>query len=169
MTEFHGIDGQCVTIGHAAKNLSLNILEWAAILERCANALAHIHGKGFVHCDIKDNNIILQNSCAIREPVIIDFGKMKRAGNTRIYKLNSKERDRYLKYYKHIAPEIIWGRSAPSPASEIYSFGQIISLVVYYTKSSHLQKITKKCINGTPERRPKTVDVALELKEIHRN
>ena len=65
MTEFHGIDGQCVTIGHAAKNLSLNILEWAAILERCANALAHIHGKGFVHCDIKDNNIILQNSVSL--------------------------------------------------------------------------------------------------------
>jgi serine/threonine-protein kinase len=169
VTEFYGIGGQCVTIGHAAKKLSLEAKEWAFILEKCAGALAHIHEKGLIHCDIKHNNIILKNSADVREPVIIDFGKMKKAESAKICKLNSKEQDRYLKYYKHIAPEIIWGRRAPSTASDIYSFGQIISLVVYYTKSTDLQKIAKKCIHGTPEKRPKAFNVALEFKEVSNN
>lgn len=143
-------------------------MEWSFILGKCAGALAHIHEKGFVHCDIKHYNIILHNSTGIREPVIIDFGKMRKAENVKLYKLNLKERDRYLKFFKHIAPEVIWGRSTPSPASDIYSFGQIISLVVYYTKSIGLQKVAKTCINGTPERRPKAVDVALQLHELYK-
>lgn len=130
VTEFHGLDGNCVTVGHAAKNLSLDVMEWAFILEKCCSALDHIHQKGYIHCDIKHNNIILHNSTGIRKPVIIDFGKMKKNENVRVYKLNSKEQDRYLKFYKHVTPEIIWGRSPPSPASDIYSFGQVISLVV---------------------------------------
>lgn len=126
-------------------------MEWTFILQKCAGALAYIHEKGYIHCDIK-HNIILHNSTGVREPIIIDFGKMKKAENVKIHKLNSKEQDHYLKFYKHIAPEIIWGRSSPSPASDIYSFGQVILLVVYYTKSTVLQKIAKQCISGTPER-----------------
>ncbi|CAB3978778.1 probable serine threonine- kinase gdt4 [Paramuricea clavata] len=120
-------------------------MEWAVVLQKCAAALAHIHDKGYIHGDIKHNNIILQNSTGFYEPVIIDFGKMKKAENAKIYKLNTKERDHYLKCYKHIAPEIVWGKSAASPASDIYSFGQVISLVVYYTKLTGLQKIAKAC------------------------
>ncbi|CAB3979006.1 serine threonine- kinase [Paramuricea clavata] len=161
VTEFYGIGGQCVTIGHAAKKLSLEAKEWAFILEKCERFNSR--------CDIKHNNIILKNSADVREPVIIDFGKMKKAESAKICKLNSKEQDRYLKYYKHIAPEIIWGRGAPSTASDIYSFGQIISLIVYYTKSTDLQKIAKKCIHGTPEKRPKAFNVALEFKEVSNN
>ena len=168
ITEFHGIGGQCITVGHVAKTLSLENMEWAVVLQKCAAALAHIHDKGYIHGDIKHNNIILQNSTGSYEPVIIDFGKMKKAENAKIYKLNSKERDRYLKCYKHIAPEIVWGKSAASPASDIYSFGQVISLVVYYTKLTGLQKIAKACINGTPERRPTAINVALELTELYK-
>jgi hypothetical protein len=50
----------------------------------------------------------------------LTVSRMKKKENVRLYKLNSKERDRYLKFYKHIAPEIIWGRSPLSPASHIY-------------------------------------------------
>ena len=44
--EFHGLDGNCVTVGHAAKNLSLDVMEWAFILEKQCGALDHIHKKG---------------------------------------------------------------------------------------------------------------------------
>ncbi len=37
-------------------------MEWAFILEKCAGALAYIHEKGYIHCGIKHNNIILHNS-----------------------------------------------------------------------------------------------------------
>ena len=109
----------------------------------------------------------MHDKTGVHEPVIIDFGKMKNKENAKVYKLNSKERDRYLKLHKHIAPEIIWGRSAPSPASDIYSFGQIISLIVYYTKSTGLQKMAKKCINGTPAKRPNATSVAFQLSGLH--
>ena len=108
VTEFHGIHGQCVTIGHAAKAFSLEVVEWASILGKCASALAHIHEKGFIHCDLKHNNVILHStSQSDNEPVIIDFGKMKKIKSVKILKLSSQEQDRYIKYYKHIALEII--------------------------------------------------------------
>ena len=106
-------------------------MEWVFISLKCCGALDHIHQKGYIHCDIKHDNIILHNSAGIRKPVIIDFGKMKKPKNVRIYKLNSKEQDRYLRFYKHIAPEIIWGRSSPSPASNIYSFVQVIGCILH--------------------------------------
>ena len=53
-------------------------------------ALAYIHQKGYIHCDIKQNNIILHDKPGVHEPVIIDFGKMKNIENAKVYKLNSK-------------------------------------------------------------------------------
>ena len=47
-------------------------------------------------------------------------------------------------------PELVWGKAAQSNVSDIYSFGQVISLVCYYNPSDDLSEIAKQCMHGTP-------------------
>ena len=167
VTEFYGIDGQCVTLANALKGrLTLNVLQWASVLGKIFEALSHIHSKGYIHGDIKSDNIVIRSACGSYMPIIIDFGKAKKSGEAKKYKLTEKEKEKYSRKYKHIAPEVVWGRHPKSAASDIYSFGQVISLVCFYHKSLELQSIAKQCIDGTPEKRPSIVEIISQLLKI---
>jgi serine/threonine protein kinase len=160
--EFYGISGRCLTLAKASKKkVFATLSEWANILTQCCNALAHLHNKNYIHCDIKGDNIVIRHGYSDCEEqysaVIIDFGKMKESSKAKLYKLSLKEQERYGKYHNHIAPEVVCGKQTQSAASDIYSFGQVISLVCHYNRYEELRKIAVQCINGTPSRRP-TID-----------
>lgn len=167
VTEFYGIDGKCVTLDNAVKGrLPLSIPDWAKVLGKTSEALSFVHSKGFIHGDIKSNNIVIRSESSSYVPVIIDFGKMKKISEAKKYNLTSKEKERYSKKYKHIAPEVVKGSHPKSPASDIYSLGQVISLVCFYHRSSQLQNIAKQCIHGTPEKRPTILQIISDLHSI---
>ena len=67
---------------------------------------------------------------------VIDFGKMKEMSKAKIYILSLKDQERYGKYYRQIAPEVVSGKAKQSAASDIYSFGQVISLICHYNRCS---------------------------------
>lgn len=49
---------------------------WLDVIRRVAEALLHVHKTGFVHNDIKGNNVVLDNRDGIKyNPILIDFGK----------------------------------------------------------------------------------------------
>ena len=54
--------------GHQPKD-PIEILD---IMIRVAEALASLHGLGFVHCDLKPNNILLNQAGQVK---VIDFGQ----------------------------------------------------------------------------------------------
>jgi eukaryotic-like serine/threonine-protein kinase len=95
--------------------------EWTGLALSLAGALEAVHAAGVVHGDLKPSNVILAaNVRGPWRPVITDFGlacpieeaaSALPAGGTPSY----------------MAPEQLQG-SAPSPASDIYSFG----LLLYY-------------------------------------
>lgn len=167
VSEFYGIDGQCVTIASATKGkLPLDVQNWSRILAKISEALSHIHSNGFIHCDIKSDNIVIRNESGMYLPVIIDFGKMKKISQAKKYNLTLKEKEKYTTRYKHIAPEVVWGNRTQSPASDIYSLGQVISLICFYNRSPQLQDIAKQCIHGTPEKRPNIIKIISSLHTI---
>ena len=57
--------------------------EWRRWLDRLLGGLAHVHGYGYVHRDIKPGNIIVRS--ADGEPVLIDFGAARTAAQDRIH------------------------------------------------------------------------------------
>ena len=74
--QFLGEDTESVTIYKLlnqtmAKPLSLTTNEWISILVDIAEALFHVHNKGFLHCDVKSNNVLV----AGKKGFLIDFGK----------------------------------------------------------------------------------------------
>ena len=50
--------------------------EWMSVLDNVAEALQHIHRKGYLHNDLKANNVVLERRYGRQyNAVIIDFGK----------------------------------------------------------------------------------------------
>ena len=60
-------------------------------------------------------------------PVIIDFGKSTTLAKGKLYKLSLRDQEKYRKYHKHIAPEVVRGTHPQSPASDVYAFGLLVT------------------------------------------
>ena len=45
------------------------------IILKLSQTLSYIHNKGFLHNDIKTDNIVFYVECAKFKPVLVDFGK----------------------------------------------------------------------------------------------
>ena len=85
-----------------------------------------IHMKGFVHNDLKGNNVLLTMKEQIWQPVIIDYGKSVKASEA---KPKQGSTSLLSKRLSHIAPEIHSGQYPPSHASDIFSLGVILKKV----------------------------------------
>lgn len=77
------------------KNKNLTIREIIKYSLEFLSAIYYIHNKGIIHCDIKPNNILIND---LNEAILTDFGSalyLNHLGNARLKNV----------YYKHIAPE----------------------------------------------------------------
>ncbi len=89
------------------------------IFECTAQALAQMHEKGWVHKDVKPDNILTTKASEVR---LIDFSLATRAATAVTKMLSSKKRTIIQGTRTYIAPELI-RREATTPAADIYSFG----------------------------------------------
>ncbi|EDO35602.1 predicted protein [Nematostella vectensis] len=73
VTLYHG-DETNLTIYKATKpKPSIALADWGSIFAGVADALHFIHGRGFVHNDLKGNNVVLEGEAGNFNPMIIDF------------------------------------------------------------------------------------------------
>ena len=104
------------------KALISSIVVWTDILRKVAEAVHHVHNVGFLHNDIKGNNVVLDNRDGSYNPVLIDFGKSLPMTGFKGPKVLTKDKqEKYIRDYPHIAPEIVKGEQGQSVASDIYS------------------------------------------------
>ena len=102
-----------------------------SVLDNVAEALHHIHCKGYLHNDLKANNVVLERRYGMQfNAVIIDFGKSTKIDSPAPKKTLSKsEQKMYRQSCPHIASEIVSGQATASTASDVYSFGKFIEFV----------------------------------------
>jgi serine/threonine protein kinase len=103
---------QCVGGGSLRDRIRAGPLppaETLAVGRGVADALAHAHGRGIVHRDVKPENILLGER---GEPKVTDFGIAMLPGETRL-----TETGRMLGTVSYLAPEVLQGRPA-DPRSE---------------------------------------------------
>lgn len=105
------------------------------------DALDHLHQKGYLHCDIKTNNVLV---CK-KKGYLIDFGKVRKTEN-----LIGKK---YSSIYSHIAPEVLTGHP-PSKASDVYSLGKVIGTIGKAIQNEFLLSIGNLSINPNACKRP---------------
>jgi serine/threonine-protein kinase len=87
------------------------------ILDQIAAALDHLHGRGFVHLDVKPHNVLLTTDGDVK---LIDFGLCQRAGA-------SQEMIGGLAFgtAAYLAPEQARGDSV-EPATDVYALGCLV-------------------------------------------
>ena len=156
--QFHGDKKthRSLTISSAlSKSIMSDKVCWVEIIKKIASALKHVHEAGFLHNDIKCNNVVLDENEGVYNPVLIDFGKSLPLTGLKGPKLMSKERqEAYAKKYPHIAPEIVTGRKGQSIQSDIFSFAKMTETIFDRAKLGTLPEVLNRGLNIDPGCRP---------------
>ena len=129
---------------------------WLQLFE-ITDALEYLHSLGFLHNDIKTDNMLLTGDSSALENenenvhvVLCDFGKATEVSNSRHYKLTSLQKQEYYKKHSHIAPEVIEGHYPQSKMSDIFSFGLVFYHVAERFENERLQELAKLCTRSNP-------------------
>ena len=162
--EFQGEDNTFVTISKllsfqknsaTIQNMQSSLItnDWLIISHDLTEAPIHIHTKGFLHCDLKANNVLVSN----KHGYIIDFGKTCDS--------SFPPAKKYSICYPHIAPEVVHG-SPCSKASDIFSLGKILFKVGVKQNIPLLASMAQECLDASPVRRPTTTGIMATLASI---
>ena len=89
------------------------------LLEQTCLAVAHVHQKGWIHRDLKPDNLLMNRAAEVR---LVDFSLSVRQMSGLSKLLGSKQFKTIQGTRTYIAPETI-RRKAPTPATDIYSLG----------------------------------------------
>ncbi|MCA9759726.1 MAG: serine/threonine protein kinase, partial [Candidatus Eisenbacteria bacterium] len=88
-----------------------------------ASALAAVHAAGLVHGDVKDANVVIEESGRV---VLIDFGSGRTLGDPdSIEPLSSTPR--------YVAPEVLLDGESPGVPSDLYAFGVLLHRAAFGT------------------------------------
>jgi serine/threonine protein kinase len=110
------VDGQ--PLSHCIKDQALPLARVKKIARQLAAGLAHAHGKGVVHCNLRSSNILVD---AQDTPVITDFGLARVRG--RIYRAGTPTE--FFLNPTYISPEQCRGDDATT-RSDQYSLGVML-------------------------------------------
>ena len=148
------VEGHSVTLSKAAATgMIADVNECAAILKQTCEVLMFMHQEGYLHNDLKGNNVVLDG--ANHKATRIDFGKSKQITKAKLMKPKVNIADA-AKKYPHITPEFHQGERQ-STASDVYSFGVLTLKVLKDGKFNNpaLKSTAKRCLSSIPGKRPK--------------
>ncbi len=153
------IDG--VDLQSQLESQLFSLSEALEIVDTVAAAIGHAHEKGIVHCDLKPGNILRR---ANGDVIVTDFGFAFLLSVQSNLASNSVGGT-----VGYVAPEVLSGRSNPSPASDIYSLGVLLTALVNGKPADTLEaccstnaplapaaSILKRCISIDPQYRFET-------------
>ena len=151
--EFLGHGTQSMTVHRSLfdaafneQKLIMSIPNWFRVCYDVGDALHYIHEKGYLHCDLKSNNVLVCN----QKGYLIDFGKVCHVKNPRIKK--------YKTTYPHIAPEVLNGKPV-SKASDVFSLGKIITIIGEQIGNQELLSLGDKSSSPLPHSRPSLLGI----------
>ena len=109
------VDGP--TLDECCLDGTLAVQEVTRIGAELADALAHVHGRGIVHRDVKPGNILLDRG---RRPKLTDFGIARLVDSARHTQTGMR-----IGTAAYLSPEQISGGEV-APPSDIYSLGLVL-------------------------------------------
>ena len=142
--KYHEEGSESLTVYKAVKNSSVSEQkDWKRILHDTAVALDHIQRCGFMHNDLKCNNVVLEKrEDQLLHPIIVDFGKSVAFTKAKI----AVPKPSHLKgHYKnsYIALELVDGMRKPSVKRDVYSLTYLINKVYGLLKFKTMPCIEK--------------------------
>lgn len=155
--QFYGKGEKSLTLHKFVVDRILRQQSTAKVFQDIVNTLKYIHKKGYIHNDLKSNNVIMHRRGDEFHPIIIDFGKSKEILKVEGYKRRAAS---------YIAPEVILG-DKESPASDMYSFGKMLEAAVSCRSfCSSFEKIISDTTALSASDRPSACKVSLLLESL---
>ena len=136
---------------------ALETMEWIDVALTLCKGLADIHRAGFLHADLKIDNVMLhkENDESPWQSKIIDFGfSYPMLAKPKLYNLTPEEKEYYTKNCMHVAPEIIEGISGHTIKSDIYSLGDTLAVLGSVTGIQPIYNWGLQCMESDPVDRP---------------
>lgn len=135
--------------------------DWIMVCRDMATGLDALHKKGFLHCDMKMDNVLLwrepANSYSRWQAKIIDLDSARNFDDLpEPLQLSSSEKEQCFQFCLHIAPELIEGTTTYTTQTEIYALGLLFSDIADQSQDNReLKRLGAKCLERKPRRRPK--------------
>ena len=144
--EFIGEDMKSSTVHQLLEETSpkgspLLTPEWISVCVDIVEAANHIHSKGYSHCDLKTNNVLVSK----KRGFVIDFGK--------VCLTTKPTAKKYTSFYHYIAPEVLRGQPVSS-SSDVFSLGVIISTIAKTVGNKSMYSVGRQCKDTKPQVRP---------------
>ena len=167
----HTVEGKSLTL-EGAMHSNGNVMEKESgikYLTQVATALSHVHNKGYLHNDVKGNNIVLGTTrLEDVQAYLTDFGKSCHQTEGKIYSLPVIEREIYKIEHPHIAPDLRDGLTSQSIKTDIFSLGRLIRKMCHrYSIVGELNNIATSCLLNTSKERPDMGQIIHALQARH--
>ncbi|PQO29215.1 serine/threonine protein kinase [Blastopirellula marina] len=138
------------------------------IIEEGAKSLGYMHEQGWVHCDVKPDNFLLDTEGNLK---LIDFSiaQKKKSGLGKLFGGGSKVKGNVQGTRSYMSPEQIRG-AALDDRADIYSFGctifELISGKLPYTATSPDHLLDKHLRGGIPSLQAATDNITPEFSSL---
>ena len=154
----HTVDNKPLSLVEALWSNSKEVGKNKAIkyLSQVATALSYIHRLGYLHNDIKGNNVILgKTQSGEVEAHLIDYGKACHQTKGKVYQLTAEECKEYETKHPHIAPDLRDGLTAQNVQTDVYSLGRLlVKVCTKYAILGEMRKIGRRCLADMSMDRP---------------
>ena len=157
---YHSSSGSVPAVS-TSDNILKNDRELLHVAGNICEGLDHIHQCGYLHGDIKSNNVLIirQNSNIV--PKIIDFGKssiISSPCHSCIIVKNEKEFENAKLKYPHMAKELFFGKPR-SIETDIFAYGillkEILNAMPNLNKNNtEFDVLLEQALSDLPENRP---------------
>lgn len=143
------------------------LVSFSTIVEQCASSLAHLHEHGWVHCDVKPDNFLINEANEIK---LIDFTIARKSAVGLFAKLFGGQKTiRGTRSY--MSPEQIRGKPMDH-RSDIYSFGcllyEMLTGKLPFTAGTPNELLTKHLTSPVPNVQVHNNNVTDEMAELLR-
>lgn len=129
-------------------------LDLEALARELLDAIAHIHGAGIIHRDVKPANVLVGADDRVR---LTDFGIARSEGANRL-----TQTGQVIGTLKFLAPEIARGEPA-TPQSDLYSLGVTLSGLSEDGGSQEIRALVGHLTAADPALRPAGAEAAFDL------
>ncbi|XP_030835918.1 uncharacterized protein LOC105443716 [Strongylocentrotus purpuratus] len=150
-------------------NPKLSLTNMLQVCEDIIKGIMELHREGYLHNDLKSNNILLETRGQRWHAVIIDLGLASAMAHAKQRRFSDKRRAEYRsgKIYTYMAPEVVLYGKRNSVASDIYSFGVILESIARKIKISEVAEVAEGCTEQDPLKRPHSMEeILLKMEAI---
>eukprot|EP00057_Strongylocentrotus_purpuratus_P021068 XP_011675542.1 PREDICTED: probable receptor-like protein kinase At2g47060 [Strongylocentrotus purpuratus] len=150
-------------------NPKLSLTNMLQVCEDIIKGIMELHREGYLHNDLKSNNILLETRGLRWHAVIIDLGLASAMAYAKQRRFSDKRRAEYRsgKIYTYMAPEVVLYGKRNSVASDIYSFGVILESIARKIKISEVAEVAEGCTEQDPLKRPHSMEeILLKMEAI---